>query len=83
MPWADPSFWPAIEGVLASGDSRLLALGNPTITSGPFYDAFGRARSAWKTFSISAFDTPNFRGVTLERLLKMTDAELDKNPLPY
>jgi hypothetical protein len=82
-PGLDPSFWPSIEGTLASGDSRLLMLGNPTVTSGPFYDAFGRSRSAWKTFSISAFDSPNFRNVTLERLLAMSDAELDKNARPF
>ena len=46
--------WPAVEGMLASGDGRLLMLGNPTIPSGPFYNAFNRARSAWKTFSASA-----------------------------
>jgi hypothetical protein len=34
-----------------------LALGNPTIASGPFYDAFAANREGWKTFTISAFDT--------------------------
>ena len=33
-------FWDAIEGIRAGGDVRVLALGNPTIVSGPFYDAF-------------------------------------------
>ena len=30
-PGISPDFWPTIEGVLASGDSRLLMLGNPTV----------------------------------------------------
>ncbi len=50
----------AIEGVLASGDTRLLMIGNPTANHGPFYDAFHRHAEAYRTFRISAFDTPNF-----------------------
>lgn len=53
----------AIEGLLASGDSRLLLLGNPSSMSGYFYrvfndPAFGKG---WKLHAISAFDTPNVR----------------------
>ena len=49
----------AIEGVLASGHTRLLMIGNPTQPQGPFYDAFHAQASAYRTFKISAFDTPN------------------------
>jgi len=79
----DPTFWPSIEGVLASGDARLLLLGNPTVTSGYFYDCFGRNRAAWRTFSISAFASPNLKGVSLEQLLAMSEDELDSNVRPY
>jgi hypothetical protein len=82
-PGLPSEFWPSIEGILSSGDSRLLLLGNPTVTSGYFYDAFGRNRSSWTTFSISAFDTPNMSGLTLDALLKLPDAELDHNGAPY
>lgn len=78
-----PYFWPAIEGVLASGDSRLIISGNPTVTSGPFFDAFGRHRASWETIQVGYQDTENFDGITLERLLEMSDAELDNNPRPY
>lgn len=67
-PGIDPSFWPAVEGILASGDSHLLLLGNPTVSSGYFYDAFTRNREAWTTFSISAFDTPNLAGIAAPAL---------------
>ena len=50
----------AIEGVLAAGDTRLLLIGNPTIPHGPFHDAFHADAEAYRTFRISAFDTPNF-----------------------
>ena len=79
----DESFWPSIHGILAGGHARLLLLGNPTTTHGYFYDCFGRNRPAWKTFSISAFQSPNLEGVSLERLLAMSDDELDTNERPY
>ena len=79
----DPTFWPSVEGILASGDAHLLMLGNPTVSNGYFYDAFGRNRELWTTISISAFDTPNLAGISLERLLKMRDVELDTNSHPY
>ncbi len=51
----------AIEGVLASGRTRLLMIGNPTQPGGPFHDAFHAQAAAYRTFRISAFDTPNFQ----------------------
>jgi hypothetical protein len=60
----------------------VLALGNPTIASGPFHDAFTANRSAWATFTISAFDTPNLDGVVLDDLLAFSDADLDVAPWP-
>ena len=78
-----PKIFEAIEGIRAGGDVRVLALGNPVISSGPFYDAFTSYRESWNTLTISAFDTPNLQGVTLERLLEMTEEELDDNPCSY
>lgn len=73
----------AIEGIRAGGDVRVLTLGNPVIASGPFHDAFTSARGSWNTITISAFDTPNLQGITLEQLLEMPEEELDQNPVPY
>jgi hypothetical protein len=73
-------FWPSIEGIVASGDSHLLLLGNPTLSGGYFYDAFGRNAAAWKRFSTSAFQTPNLEGIELNTLLGLPDDELDHNP---
>jgi hypothetical protein len=78
-----PDIYEAVEGIRAGGDVRLLALGNPVIASGPFYDAFTANREGWNLITISAFDTPNLEGVTLEQLLKMPDKELDDNSRPY
>jgi phage terminase large subunit len=81
-PGVRPEIYEAIAGIQAGGDVRMLALGNPTIASGPFYDAFTTNREGWNLISISAFDTPNLQGISLDALLKMTDQELDQNPWP-
>ncbi len=77
------AIWEAVEGIRAGGDVRVLMQGNPTVTGGHYQDAFGRNRAIWKTFTISAFDTPNLQGVTIEQLLAMSDDDLAIAPAPY
>jgi hypothetical protein len=71
-PGIRPEIWEAIEGIRAAGNVRVLALGNPTITSGPFYEAFTSGREGWNLITISAFDTPNLAGLSLEAQLPAT-----------
>jgi hypothetical protein len=78
-----PGIYEAIEGIRAGGDVRVLALGNPTIASGPFYDAFTSNREGWNLITISAFDTPNLAGLTVESLLQLSEEQLDQNVCPY
>lgn len=73
----------AIRGARSGGDVRLLSLGNPIISSGPFYDAFTSQRSAWQTFTVGAFDTPNLRGYSITDVLAMTPEQLDANERDY
>jgi hypothetical protein len=90
--------WSAIQGLMASGDARLLAIGNPAIIGGPFHDAFTVNRANWSTYTISAFDTPNLQRVSLtfqdetganvvvghgQDLMELDESELDKNTRPY
>lgn len=84
-PGVDPKIWEAMEGAAAGGDVRILAIGNPTISGGPFQDCFTNDRSGWKCITISAFSTPNFEGVTLEQLVDkdFPESELDKSVLSY
>jgi len=77
------AIWEAVEGIRAGGDVRVLMQGNPTVMGGHYQDAFGRNRSIWKTSTISAFDTPNLQGLTIERLLAMPEDELAIAPAPY
>ena len=46
-----------ITAVLKGAHSRLLAIGNPTVLEGWFYEAF--KSEGWHSIHISAFDTPN------------------------
>lgn len=54
----DEDLWPALFGNLAGG-GRILATGNPTQTSGTFYEAFTEKAHLWNTFTISCIETPN------------------------
>ena len=81
----DEEIFEAIEGVLTSINCHLLLIGNPTNTSGTFYDSF--QENGWKTFNISAFDTPNLTtfGITQSDFLE-TDWEtklISKIPYPF
>lgn len=51
----------AIQGGLA-GCGKIVLFGNPTRTSGAFFDAFHEKRDAWKLLHIDSQHTPNFFG---------------------
>lgn len=73
----------AIEGILTSSGARLLLIGNPTAIGTPFYDAFTK-NIGYKTFHVSAFDTPNFKafGIMPEDIANDTWQEKVKE-IPY
>ncbi len=56
----------AIQGVLTGEEARLLLIGNPLHARGTFYES--HRSSTWQGFCISAFDTPNLCGSTIEML---------------
>ena len=82
-PGVRPDIYTAVEGIRAGGDVRQLYLGNPTVASGPFFDVFAGDAPGWYRQTISAFDTPNLHGLTLDDVLAMSDDELDTNERPY
>ena len=75
--------WDAIEGIRAAGDVGLVKLCNPTVPSGPLYDDFTRNRAQTHCITISAFDTPNLDGLTIESLLQLPEDQLDYAPFPF
>lgn len=60
--------WDAADGVLTSKHCRLLAIGNPTDPQARFAREFETPNI--KKFTISAFDTPNFKGKDIEGLVR-------------
>ncbi len=85
-PGVHTKIWEAIKGIQAGGIVSILALGNPVVNSGPFFDCFEKNREGWNTFTISAFDTPNLNGLTIEDLKRFaaeSPDELDNNIRPY
>ena len=82
----EPGIWDAIAGIMAGGEVHIVMAGNPTIPSGAFFDAFSSERGLWNCLTISAFDSPNLQGLSLEQLLQMDPSEggpLDDNPIGY
>jgi len=85
-PGIESGIWDAVAGTMAGGKVHIVMAGNPTMPAGAFFDAFTKERGLWNCFTISAFDTPNFEGLSLEQLLCLDAAEggpLDRNLLPY
>jgi hypothetical protein len=75
----------ASKGIVSSRHARVLYIGNPTTTSGTFYNAFNLP--GYAQIHISAFDTPNFTefGITLADIRANTwEAKITHElPRPY
>lgn len=85
-PGIESGIWDAMAGTMAGGKVHIVMAGNPTVPSGAFFDAFTRERGLWNCLTISAFDSPNLSGLTLEQLLELDPSEggpLDQNKFPY
>jgi hypothetical protein len=57
-PGVPAHIWNAAEGILSSGNARILAIGNPLEKSGPYYRACSSDPS-WHKLHISSYDHPN------------------------
>lgn len=64
---ADP-IMEAILGTLSGNENKLLLCGNPTRTSGIFYDSHNRDREFYKTHKISSLDSPRTSKENIEML---------------
>jgi phage terminase large subunit len=82
-PSLDADVWVAIQSLLSGGDSRVLLLGNPTLSSGVFFDCFGKNAAQWKTLTIDWLSTPNFMDVhNVDDLLAMSPTDLAHVEVP-
>lgn len=74
----DDAIFEAAQGFFTASDgARLLLIGNPTMLSGEFYNAFHTRRAAYTLLAISTFDTPAFTGepVSQETLRHLPTAQ--------
>ena len=79
-----PEILEAIEGMLTSQNVRLVYIGNPTVSHGPFYDSF--KSNIYNRIKLSAFDTPNFKANnihTVDDLRHLKKEDFDKMNIPY
>jgi phage terminase large subunit len=72
-----------VEGMLASGHTRLLMLSQPTQLSGWFYEACTSGRGLYNVIHIDAFQTPNLEGLTAADLAELDEDALDSDERPY
>lgn len=64
----DPNY-EVIEGALTGDDNKLVVCGNPTKTSGEFYNAFHRARKLYYTMKVSCLDSNLVSNDYVDRLI--------------
>ena len=58
-PGIDPKIYEAAQGILTTSGAKSLLIGNPTSSSGPFFDTF--SNKMWTNFHISCYDSPAIR----------------------
>ena len=66
---ADP-IMEAILGTLSGENNKLLMCGNPTRTSGTFFDAFNADRLIYKCHTVSSVDSPRTNKENIESLIR-------------
>jgi len=65
----EDSIFHAIEGSMTT-NGKMLMIGNPTRTTGYFYDAFHKNADLWATIKISCFQSPYVKKEWIERARK-------------
>ncbi len=66
---ADP-IMEAILGTLSGKNNKLLLCGNPTRTSGTFFDAFHTDRTLYKQHTVSSMDSPRTNKENIDSLIR-------------
>mgnify|MGYP002622201195 CR=1 FL=1 len=66
---ADP-IMEAVLGTLSGENNKLLLCGNPTRTSGTFYDAFTRDSDMYKRMTVSSLDSPRTNKENIKSLIR-------------
>ena len=62
-------------GALTTADARFLLTGNPTHTSGFFWQTFNKYRDSWVRFTLSCLDSPNVRQEYIDKMCRQYGRE--------
>src|SRR3990167_5067421 len=54
----EPGIWEQAESLMTGGNVKWIAIGNPLVSHGKFYETF-QANSGWKNMTLSCEDSPN------------------------
>ncbi|MFX4306331.1 terminase B [Exiguobacterium sp. A1_3_1] len=73
---ADP-IMEAILGTLTGDENKILMCGNPTRTSGVFFDSHNRDKHLWSTHKVSSLDSPRTSRDTIEMLKQKYNEDSD------
>lgn len=82
----DEDIFRGVAAITPNLNARVLLIGNPTNPAGTFFDAFTKPALGYKTFTVSAFDTPNFTDTgitTLEKLIETYTPPNDWNQVDW
>ncbi len=71
---ADP-IMEAILGTLSGENNKLLLCGNPTRTSGTFFEAFHTDRAMYQCYTVSSIDSPRTNKQNIESLIRKYGAD--------
>lgn len=71
---ADP-IMEAILGTLSGENNKLLLCGNPTRTSGTFFEAFNTDRAMYQCYTVSSIDSPRTNKQNIESLIRKYGAD--------
>lgn len=73
----DDRIMEAILGTLSGHENKLLMCGNPTRTSGVFYDSHHKDRTLYKTHKVSSYDSPRTNKENIARLIRKYGEDSD------
>lgn len=73
----DDNIMEAILGTLSGEENKLLMCGNPTRTSGVFYESHHKDRVIYKTHKVSSWDSPRASKENIERLIRKYGKDSD------
>lgn len=65
----NPVIWSAVKTIMTGANSHLLAIGNPVVSDGPFYEGF--TKPGVNGIKLDIFESPNFSANGIKSMVKV------------